>query len=58
MRVVLQKVNRAQVAIDKEVVGKIGKGYMLLVGFAPDDGDEQLDYLVHKIVNLRVFEDE
>ncbi|HJA27274.1 MAG TPA: D-tyrosyl-tRNA(Tyr) deacylase [Candidatus Limosilactobacillus intestinigallinarum] len=58
MRVVLQKVNRAQVAIDEEVVGKIGKGYMLLVGFAPDDGDEQLDYLVHKIVNLRVFEDE
>lgn len=58
MRVVLQKVNRAQVSIDGTVVGKIDKGYMLLVGFAPDDGDEQLDYLVHKIVNLRVFEDE
>ncbi|HJA74736.1 MULTISPECIES: D-aminoacyl-tRNA deacylase [Limosilactobacillus] len=58
MRVVLQKVNHAQVSIDGTVVGKIAKGYMLLVGFAPDDGDEQLDYLVHKIVNLRVFEDE
>ena len=58
MRVVLQKVNRAQVSIYGTVVGKIAKGYMLLVGFAPDDGDEQLDYLVHKIVNLRVFEDE
>lgn len=58
MRVVLQKVNRAQVTIDGTVVGKIGRGYMLLVGFAPEDGDEQLDYLVHKIVNLRVFEDE
>ncbi|MGM9892429.1 D-aminoacyl-tRNA deacylase [Limosilactobacillus sp.] len=58
MRVVLQKVNHAQVAIAGEVVGKIGKGYMLLVGFAPTDGDEQLDYLVHKIVNLRVFEDQ
>lgn len=58
MRVVLQKVNHAQVSIDGTVVGKITKGYMLLVGFAPDDGDEQLDYLVHKIVNLRVFEDE
>lgn len=58
MRVVLQKVNHAQVAIDGQVVGKIKRGYMLLVGFAPDDGDEQLDYLVHKIVNLRVFEDE
>lgn len=58
MRVVLQKVNHASVSIDGEVVGAIKKGYMLLVGFAPDDGDEQLDYLVHKIVNLRVFEDE
>ena len=58
MRVVLQKVNHAAVSIDGEVVGSIKRGYMLLVGFAPDDGDEQLDYLVHKIVNLRVFEDE
>lgn len=58
MRVVLQRVNHAQVAIEGEVVGKIGRGYMLLVGFAPTDDDDQLDYLVHKIVNLRVFEDE
>lgn len=58
MRVVLQKVNHASVSIDGEVVGAIERGYMLLVGFAPDDGDEQLDYLVHKIVNLRVFEDQ
>ena len=58
MRVVLQKVSNAQVSIAGEVVGKIGKGYMLLVGFAPNDGDAELDYLVHKIVNLRVFEDE
>ena len=57
MRVVLQKVNHASVSIDGEVVGAIKRGYMLLVGFAPD-GDEQLDYLVHKIVNLRVFEDQ
>lgn len=58
MRIVLQKVSHAQVSIDGTVVGKIGPGYMLLVGFAPDDTDEQLDYLVHKVVNLRVFEDE
>lgn len=58
MRVVLQRVNHAQVTIDDQVVGKIGKGYMLLVGFGPEDGDEQLDYMVHKIVHLRVFEDE
>lgn len=58
MRVVLQRVNHAQVTIEDEVVGKINKGYVLLVGIAPDDGDEQLDYLVRKIVNLRVFEDQ
>ena len=58
MRVVLQKVTHASVSIDGEVVGAIKRGYMLLVGVAPDDGDEQLDYLVHKIVNLRVFEDQ
>lgn len=58
MRVVLQRVNHAQVAIDGEVVGKIGQGYLLLVGFGPADTAETLDYLVHKIVNLRVFESE
>lgn len=58
LRVVLQKVNHASVTIDGKTVGKIRRGYMLLVGFAPNDGDEQLDYLVHKIVNLRVFEDD
>ncbi len=58
MRVVLQKVNHAAVAIDGQVVGQIGKGYMLLVGFAPDDDDAKLDYLARKICNLRVFEDE
>ena len=58
MRVVLQRVTHASVSIDNETVGAINQGYMLLVGFAPDDNDEKLDYLVHKIVNLRVFEDE
>lgn len=58
MRVVLQKVNRASVAIDGKVVGQINKGYMLLVGFAPDDNEAKLDYLARKICNLRVFEDE
>ena len=58
MRIVLQKVNRAAVSIDDEIVGKIKQGYLLLVGFAPDDTEEKLDYLVHKITNLRIFEDE
>ena len=58
MRVVLQRVNHAQVSVDGEVIWKIGKGYMLLVGFGPDDTEETLDYMVHKITNLRVFESE
>ncbi|KIS03488.1 D-aminoacyl-tRNA deacylase [Paucilactobacillus wasatchensis] len=58
MRVVVQKVNHAQVTIEHQVVGQIKQGYMLLVGFAPDDEEPSLDYLVHKIINLRVFEDE
>lgn len=58
MRVVVQKVNHAQVTIEHQVVGQIKQGYMLLVGFAPDDVEPSLDYLVHKIINLRVFEDE
>lgn len=58
MRVVLQRVNHAQVSVDGQVIGKIGKGYMLLVGFGPDDTEETLDYMVHKITNLRVFESE
>ena len=57
MRVVLQRVNHAAVRIDGETVGQIQKGYLLLVGLAPEDTDEQLDWMVHKIVNLRVFED-
>ena len=58
MRVVLQRVNHATVRIDGKTVGQIQKGYLLLVGLAPEDTDEQLDWMVHKIVNLRVFEDE
>ena len=58
MRVVLQRVNHAAVRIDGETVGQIQKGYLLLVSLAPEDTDEQLDWMVHKIVNLRVFEDE
>ena len=40
MRIVLQRVNQAQVSVDEKVIGKIGKGYMLLVGFGPDDTED------------------
>ena len=58
MRIVLQRCKQASVTVDGKVVGKIGKGFMLLVGITHDDTDEQIQYLADKIVNLRVFEDE
>ena len=57
MKVVLQRVSQACVTIADQVVGEINKGYMLLVGIQDRDTDVELDYLVRKITNLRVFED-
>lgn len=57
MKVVLQRVKQASVSINGEVHGRIGRGYMLLVGVSDDDDDEQIAYLVHKISHLRIFED-
>ncbi|WP_056978284.1 D-aminoacyl-tRNA deacylase [Lentilactobacillus senioris] len=57
MRVVLQRVSQAQVSISSKIVGQIDRGYVLLIGVADEDGEAELDYLVHKITNLRIFED-
>ncbi|MFC6296018.1 D-aminoacyl-tRNA deacylase [Lactiplantibacillus daoliensis] len=57
MRVVLQRVKEAQVTIDEQVHGAINHGFVLLVGFEDTDGQAELDYLTHKILNLRVFSD-
>lgn len=57
MRIVLQRVKPASVSIDETVVGKIGVGFVLLVGIADSDTEAELDYLVRKITKLRVFED-
>ncbi|WP_320165068.1 D-aminoacyl-tRNA deacylase [uncultured Trichococcus sp.] len=58
MRVVVQKVTEASVAVDGEIIGEIGEGFMLLVGIGKDDTQEDVHYLARKISNLRVFEDE
>ncbi|KRL09115.1 D-tyrosyl-tRNA(Tyr) deacylase [Lentilactobacillus otakiensis DSM 19908 = JCM 15040] len=55
---VLQRVKEASVSIDGTVHGRIGKGFALLVGVSDTDGDEEVEYLTHKISKLRVFEDE
>lgn len=58
MKLVIQRVTQAQVEVDGKAVGKINKGFMVLFGVAEGDTKEQADYLVKKLCNLRVFEDE
>jgi D-tyrosyl-tRNA(Tyr) deacylase len=58
MRVVLQRVRRARVVVESEVVGEIGHGLLVLLGIAPTDTAEQARWLAEKIVGLRVFEDD
>ena len=57
MRVVLQRVSRAQVRIDGRAVGTIDAGYALLVGFTAGDDDEKLHWMAEKILGLRLFPD-
>jgi D-aminoacyl-tRNA deacylase len=58
MRAVVQRVKRAQVSVAGEVVGRIGQGLLVLLGVAQTDTEADADYLVEKIVNLRVFPDD
>ena len=57
MRVVLQRVSRAEVRIDGRVVGRIGRGHVLLVGFKRGDGTAQIEWMADKVLGLRVFGD-
>lgn len=58
MRVLLQRAASGSVTVDGECIGKIGKGLVLLIGVAGTDTPEDVDYLVNKCINLRIFEDE
>ncbi len=57
MKVVLQRVSRAEVRVASRVTGKIGPGFLVLAGFAPTDTDAQLAWMAEKIIGLRVFGD-
>ncbi len=57
MRVVLQRVTRAEVRVASRVTGKIGPGFLVLAGFSPTDTDVQLAWMAEKIIGLRVFGD-
>ena len=58
MRIVIQRVTHASVTINGEVHSSIGQGYLILLGICEEDTSEDVDWLVHKVVGLRVFDDE
>jgi len=58
MRVVAQRVSRASVRVDGTVVGEIGTGLMLLVGFTHDDTSREIDWMTGKLLGLRIFADD
>ena len=58
MRAVIQRVSSASVRVDSELVSRIGRGFLVLLGVGRGDGSKEIDYLVRKVAGLRVFEDE
>ena len=58
MRAILTRVKNACVTIDGEVVGQIGKGFLILLGVCPEDNEAKCRYLAEKALSLRIFEDE
>lgn len=58
MRVVIQRVTHASVSIEGKVKSKIDRGYMILVGICSEDTEEDIQWLVKKIIGLRIFDDE
>ncbi|MBM3143868.1 MAG: D-tyrosyl-tRNA(Tyr) deacylase [Chloroflexi bacterium] len=58
MRVVVQRVSRGRVSVDGRAIAEIQSGLVILLGISPDDGEEQIEYLTHKVANLRIFEDD
>ena len=58
MRIVIQRVNQASVTIDGQTKSTIGKGFLILIGIGRDDTEEDIKWLVNKIIGLRIFDDE
>ena len=58
MRVVIQRVTKASVTVEKEIVGQINQGLLVLLGIETEDGIEDVDWLLNKTLNLRIFNDE
>lgn len=58
MKVIVQRVNHAQCKVDNKITGEIANGFMLLVGFTNGDNLDTINYMVKKIINLRIMDDE
>ena len=58
MRCVIQRVTEASVTVEGEVIGRIGRGFLVLIGVSAEDTDKDLKYMAEKVPNLRIFEDE
>jgi D-tyrosyl-tRNA(Tyr) deacylase len=58
MRAVVQRVKESSVKVDDEIIARIGKGLLVLLGVAKGDSDSDAEYLAHKISGLRIFEDQ
>lgn len=58
MKALIQRVDKASVSVDDSIVGKINRGLLVLVGVSIDDTDKDIEYLVDKVLNMRIFPDE
>lgn len=58
MKLVVQRVKKANVVVENKTIGEINQGFMVLIGIGPTDNKEVADFLVQKLIHLRVFEDE
>ena len=58
MKVLVQRVTSANVKVNNKVVGEINRGILLFVGFTQSDTTKEIDYMVDKVINLRIFDDE
>ena len=58
MRILVQRSKKSSVEVNKEVVGRIDKGLVLFVGFTEGDTSKEIDYMIKKVLNLRIFDDE